>query len=503
MSSVIETKNESENRSGIFLKLANKFKQLVPAALLVDYKNKFRQHENPRYWSIVDFNQCSSEKRLYVFDTDQEKVECYYVSHGRGSEGAKDDGFAEIFSNVSGSNCSSLGIYLCAELYDGKHGLSMRLDGLESTNSNVRARSIVMHGADYVSDDFIQKNRRIGRSEGCFAVENAVIRQLVNELKNGSLLIAWKNPTATLNVNDLIDGDIKMSIIDTHRNTTSKIACLRTKGVQTVIRYYNFSNSLQLPEKRMELAEAQALGASDIQIAVVFQQGQNKAADFSKLKGIAAGRRAYRYAHDNIGQPADSAIYFSVDFDADAAEIDNNIAPYFEGVKEAFAQESGGEHEYRIGAYGSGLTCSKLTEKGLIEFTWLAMSRGFRGTKAALTSGNYHLTQLYPSAVLCGLDVDFNDANPAHPDFGAFTIKDDTQPHNNVIDTTVGERYKVIARSGLRLRSGAGTQFDVIGSLLAGQIIFVAKINNGWARVDVEGDGQIDGFASADFLERV
>jgi len=293
-----------------------------------------------------------------------------------------------------------------------------------------------------------------------------------------------------------------MSIIDTPRNTTSKITSLRAKGVQTVIRYYNFSNSLRLPEKRMELAEAQALGAKGIDIAVVFQQGQNKAVDFSKLKGIAAGRRAYRYAHDNIGQPADSAIYFSVDFDADESEIDNNIALYFQGVKEAFAQESGGEHEYRIGAYGSGLTCTKLTEKGLIEFTWLAMSRGFRGTKAALAAGNYHLVQLKEDK-LCELDVDFNDVNPARSNFGAFSIQDDAAPHSVITVATVGDQYKVIARNGLRLRGGAGTQFEVIGSLRAGQVVFVATINNGWARIDVEGDGQIDGFASSDFLERV
>ncbi|HXH09855.1 MAG TPA: glycoside hydrolase domain-containing protein [Alphaproteobacteria bacterium] len=292
-----------------------------------------------------------------------------------------------------------------------------------------------------------------------------------------------------------------MSIIDTPFNTESKIPCLLSQGVQTVIRYYNFSNSRTLPEKRLELAEAQALAAQGIQIAAIFQQRHDRVEDFTASKGLTAGRRAYRHAQDNIGQPAGSGIYFAVDFDASRSELENNITPYFEGVKRAFAEESGGNPEYRIGAYGSGLVCTTLTEKGLIELTWLAMSRGFRGTREALSAGEFHLAQRAPAATLCGLGVDFNDSNPDRPDFGAFTIDDDTARPGPV--ATVGERHKVMARNGLRLREGPGTQFDIVGGLHPGQIVFVVSISDGWARVDVEGDGQVDGFASADFLERI
>jgi hypothetical protein len=292
-----------------------------------------------------------------------------------------------------------------------------------------------------------------------------------------------------------------MSIIDTPFNTESKISCLLSQGVQTVIRYYNFSNSQNFPDKCLELAEAQMLAAPGMQIAVVFQQRQNQVADFTELKGVAAGRRAYRYAQDNINQPADSGIYFSVDFDASSNEIENNITPYFEGVKRAFAEESGGNPEYRIGAYGSGLVCAALTKKGLSKLTWLAMSRGFRGTREALNAGEFHLAQRAPATTLCGLGVDFNDPNPDRPDFGTFTIADDTPGPGPVVP--VGVRYRVIARNGLRLRGGPGTQFDIVGGLRLGQIVFVDSITDGWARVDIEGDGPIDGFAAAGFLERL
>jgi uncharacterized protein YgiM (DUF1202 family) len=146
------------------------------------------------------------------------------------------------------------------------------------------------------------------------------------------------------------------------------------------------------------------------------------------------------------------------------------------------------------------LVCGTLAGKGLIELTWLAMSRGFQGTAAALAAGQFHLSQRAPAGTLAGIGVDFNDGNPLKPDFGAFAVDSGAdEGHAGV----TGDRFRVIARSGLRLREGPGTQFDIVGMLSAGQVVFVSSVADGWAKVDVEGDGQIDGFASAGFLEKV
>src|ERR1051326_1722392 len=294
-----------------------------------------------------------------------------------------------------------------------------------------------------------------------------------------------------------------MSIIDTPFKTTSKIPCLISQGVTTVIRYYNFTNSTTFPNKRLELSEAEALAAKGLQMAVVFQQRQNTASDFSDLKGFAAGREAFRHAQNSIGQPAGSGIYFSVDFDASTSEIRDNIIPYFQGVRRAFEQESGGNALYRVGVYGSGLTGTTLTNEGLIELVWLAMSRGFRGTRDALNAGAFNLAQQPPARTLCGMGVDFSDPNPNRPDFGAFTIDADVVVPVPLAGETAGTPHRVIARSGLRLREGPGTQFDVIGGLAFGQVVSVVSTSDGFAQVDVEGDGRLDGFASTAFLERV
>lgn len=182
----------AERNSDVFLQLAATVGQSIPAKRLLEYRLENDLQDNPRYWAIVDFGQHSKQKRLYVFDTQSDTVTQYYVAHGKGSD-PDHNGIADTFSNISGSNKSSLGIYWCDKPYDGNHGLSMRLKGLEDTNSKAEARKIVFHRAEYVSDEFIEDNGKIGRSEGCFVVENTVCDALIRQLKNGSYLTAWQS----------------------------------------------------------------------------------------------------------------------------------------------------------------------------------------------------------------------------------------------------------------------------------------------------------------------
>ena len=182
----------TSSSTDVFLKLAEALGQGAPAKRLVEYKLRYDPSGEARYWAIVDFNQASTKKRFYVFDTQEKKVETYYVAHGIGSEGSSDDGIADLFSNEPGSNSSSLGIYRSLDEYDGTHGKSLRLQGLEPTNSNAYDRAIVLHRADYVSEDFIRQTGRIGRSDGCFAVESSIADPLIDKLKSGAYIIAWK-----------------------------------------------------------------------------------------------------------------------------------------------------------------------------------------------------------------------------------------------------------------------------------------------------------------------
>ena len=187
----------SVRATDVLVSLAQTVGESEPAKRLVSYALQNDPSVNHRYWAIVDFDQPSTSKRLYVFDTLTQRVDTYYVAHGRGSEGRSDDGIAEVFSNLPSSNSSSLGIYKTLDEYVGNHGRSMRLQGLEPTNSNALSRAVVLHKAPYATENFIRSTGRLGRSEGCFAVDPAFSDMLINELENGSYIIAWKGNGAS------------------------------------------------------------------------------------------------------------------------------------------------------------------------------------------------------------------------------------------------------------------------------------------------------------------
>lgn len=144
--------------------------------------------------TIVDFSLSSTQERMWVIDMKTQKVILKsLVSHGRNS-GAE---YATDFSNENESYKSSLGFYITGETYTGKHGLSLRLDGMEyGINHNARSRAVVVHGADYVSKSFIKNTGRLGRSQGCPAVPYEVHKELIETIKGKSCIFIY-HPSRT------------------------------------------------------------------------------------------------------------------------------------------------------------------------------------------------------------------------------------------------------------------------------------------------------------------
>ena len=144
---------------------------------------------NADYVTIVDFDRPSNEKRMSIIRLADGAVESFLVAHGSRTG----DLYAKNFSNQPKSHMSSLGLYLTGEIYVGENGRSMRLKGMESTNSNAASRSIVVHPAKYVTDEYAASRGMVGRSWGCPAVDPKHSEKIIGQVHGGSVFLIYQS----------------------------------------------------------------------------------------------------------------------------------------------------------------------------------------------------------------------------------------------------------------------------------------------------------------------
>jgi hypothetical protein len=157
-------------------------------AALVRHQARVR---NQGRMGIVDFSRPSGQPRFHLVDPAGGARHTLLVAHGKGSD-PDHSGWVERFSNVPGSEASSSGAYLTGEVYNGKHGRSRRLVGLDTSNSNAEERAIVIHGAWYVGSEIVQNHGKLGRSQGCLAVAEVDLDLVLDALPPGSLIYVDK-----------------------------------------------------------------------------------------------------------------------------------------------------------------------------------------------------------------------------------------------------------------------------------------------------------------------
>lgn len=143
---------------------------------------------NMRYVGIIDMDKPSNEKRFYIISLGDGSVESFLVAHGSGSGGGAE---AERFSDKPRSHATSLGIYVTGGEYEGKHGRSLSIDGKEGSNDNAESRSVVIHGANYVSDEVAASRGELGNSWGCPAVDYKYRDHIIDRLGGGAVLLIY------------------------------------------------------------------------------------------------------------------------------------------------------------------------------------------------------------------------------------------------------------------------------------------------------------------------
>lgn len=162
---------------------------------------------NPDVLTIVDFSQTSKNKRMYVIDINQQKLLFNtLVAHGRNTGGE----YAQHFSNENGTHKSSLGFYVTKNNNMGSSvGFSLIIEGIEKGfNDNAVSRQIILHGANYATEDFINKNGRLGRSFGCPALPPELIKPVVDVIENGSCLFIYYPDTNYLSKSPVLNSTL-------------------------------------------------------------------------------------------------------------------------------------------------------------------------------------------------------------------------------------------------------------------------------------------------------
>lgn len=173
-----------ENRSGAI-------KPALLRAALQSYQSHRSRLRFNDYIGIADFSAASRLPRFHILDLASGRARAVLVAHGRGSD-PDHSGCVEKFSNEPGSAASSRGAYLTQDIYQGRHGRSRRLIGLDLQNSNAELRGIVIHAAWYVGSQMARDHGKLGRSEGCFAFSDDDLAMVLDRLGRGRLIYADK-----------------------------------------------------------------------------------------------------------------------------------------------------------------------------------------------------------------------------------------------------------------------------------------------------------------------
>ncbi len=136
--------------------------------------------------AVMNMHEPSYRERLYVVDVaSNEVLHNLHAAHGVNSSMESDRAYADKFSNIPESRQSCIGALVTGDIYNGKHGMSLRLRGLQACNSNAEQRCIVLHDAKYMKESYIQRMGRAGQSFGCPAISPDVSSTIINLLQGG------------------------------------------------------------------------------------------------------------------------------------------------------------------------------------------------------------------------------------------------------------------------------------------------------------------------------
>lgn len=271
------------------------------------------------------------------------------------------------------------------------------------------------------------------------------------------------------------------------------------RNVRTVFRYYAYKDQPErnLPHKVLRKPEAQALWEAGINIGAVFQYNNDKFESITPERGKADAEHALEYAESVIGQPKGSAIYFGVDGSWNGAAQMAGVMAYFTAVRSAFQR---GGNRYRVGAYGSGLVLGQLLDAGLVDLSWLALSRGWPGTREFYNSERWNLFQFSHHLWFGKNQVDGNVINPVAADFGDFGRKAVAEPQDFATSFLLKDQFYFSNVRKAEVFEKPNDTSKVAATLTLAFNPIILQSADGWHAVSLDGTDQIAGYVKSDVL---
>jgi hypothetical protein len=302
----------------------------------------------------------------------------------------------------------------------------------------------------------------------------------------------------------LLPSFIPTAVIDAAFDMTSRkdmMKMLVARKVRTVFRYYAYKDQPErnLPNKVLRKHEAEALWDAGINIGAVFQYNNDKLESITPQRGKADAAHALEYAQNVIGQPKGSAIYFGVDGSWNGAAQLAAVVEYFTAVRTALQQAG---DRYRVGAYGSGLVLGRLLDAGLVDLTWLALSRGWPGTRDFYNSERWNLFQFAHHLWFGKNQVDGNVINPMASDFGDFGRKTVAQPQDFGTSFLLKDQFYFSNARKAEVFEKPNAASKVVLTLTLAYNPIVLASQKGWHAVSLDGTDTIACFVQAEALVR-
>ena len=302
----------------------------------------------------------------------------------------------------------------------------------------------------------------------------------------------------------------RAQIVDFDFDATPYLTQLKNAGVKTIGRYYDRAYGTGIGEvcyhhksKTLTKAELTAIERAGMFVYVIFQHCNHSCANFDMANPITAdkGRKdaiaAVQLARD-LGQPADTPIYFGVDFDPypgkdcamPAARIWPSVEQYFSQINEVFAQT-----RWQVGIYGAGVTCKRLKESGKAKFFWLSTSLGHVGTPEFFNGGEWHLfqnvTEIKRPYAPDTIDTDV--ANPAQPYFGAWTSHGPAPRHDPEAATAILDSRAFI-KKGCVIMAAPNPKARVARTTFTTTCRIMTAEERSYFGVSLTEDEEIDGY---------